>query len=160
MNRLLKTSLCVVAILMVAMLVLTGCGHSELEEGINNAQSSADKAASDAATNLAEAKKAVVDATAALEAAIATKADSTTLASEVTKLNAAIEAAKAIASTADGALKVELEAAIAAGDKTAAEAQLKVCTSKISKAAAKGIVHKNTASRKISRLSTAVNKMA
>ncbi len=118
MNRLLKTSLCVVAILMVAMLVLTGCGHSELEEGINNAQSSADKAASDAATNLAEAKKAVVDATAALEAAIATKADSTTLASEVTKLNAAIEAAKAIASTADGALKVELEAAIAAAKAT------------------------------------------
>lgn len=54
----------------------------------------------------------------------------------------------------------KLEAAIAAGDKAAAEAQLQVCTSKISKAAAKGIVHKNTASRKISRLSTAVNKMA
>ncbi len=54
----------------------------------------------------------------------------------------------------------KLDAAIAAGDKSAAEAQLKVCTSKISKAAAKGIVHKNTASRKISRLSTAVNKMA
>ncbi len=54
----------------------------------------------------------------------------------------------------------KLEAAIAAGDKAAAEAQLLVCTSKISKAAAKGILHKNTASRKISRLSTAVNKMA
>ncbi len=54
----------------------------------------------------------------------------------------------------------KLEAAIAAGDKAAAEAQLKVCTSKISKAATKGIVHKNTASRKISRLSAAVNKMA
>ena len=54
----------------------------------------------------------------------------------------------------------KLEAAIAAGDKAAAEAQLKVCTSKISKAATKGVVHKNTASRKISRLSAAVNKMA
>ncbi len=54
----------------------------------------------------------------------------------------------------------KLEAAIAAGDKAAAQAQLKVCTSKISKAATKGIVHKNTASRKISRLSAAVNKMA
>ncbi|MBE5941301.1 MAG: 30S ribosomal protein S20 [Lachnospiraceae bacterium] len=54
----------------------------------------------------------------------------------------------------------KLEAAVAAGDKAAAEAQLKVCTSKISKAATKGIVHKNTASRKISRLSAAVNKMA
>ena len=53
-----------------------------------------------------------------------------------------------------------VEAAIAAGDKAAAEAQLKVCTSKISKAATKGVVHKNTASRKISRLSAAVNKMA
>ena len=54
----------------------------------------------------------------------------------------------------------KLEATIAAGDKAAAEEQLKLCTSKISKAATKGIVHKNTASRKISRLSAAVNKMA
>lgn len=54
----------------------------------------------------------------------------------------------------------KLEATIAAGDKAAAEEQLKLCTSKISKAATKGIVHKNTAARKISRLSAAVNKMA
>ena len=118
MTRLLKMSLSVVALLLVAMLVLTGCGkHKELEEGINNAQTSADEAKADAATNLAEAKKAVVDATASLEAAIATKADSATLAAEVSKLSTAIEAAKAIASTTDGALsalKVELESAIAA----------------------------------------------
>ena len=54
----------------------------------------------------------------------------------------------------------KLEAAVAAGDKAAAEAQLKVWTSELSKAAAKGIMHKNTASRKISRLSALVNKMA
>ena len=54
----------------------------------------------------------------------------------------------------------KLEASVAAGDKAAAEAQLKVCTSELSKAAAKGIMHKNTASRKISRLSALVNKMA
>lgn len=49
---------------------------------------------------------------------------------------------------------------VASGDKAAAEAQLKVCTSEISKAVSKGILHKNTASRKISRLSAVVNKMA
>lgn len=53
-----------------------------------------------------------------------------------------------------------VEAAIASGDKAAAEAQLKVAISEISKAASKGIFHKNTASRKISRLTLAVNKMA
>lgn len=53
-----------------------------------------------------------------------------------------------------------VEAAISSGDKAAAEAQLKVAISEISKAASKGIFHKNTASRKISRLTLAVNKMA
>lgn len=53
-----------------------------------------------------------------------------------------------------------VEAAIASGDKAAAEAQLKIAISEISKAASKGIFHKNTASRKISRLTLAVNKMA
>ena len=53
-----------------------------------------------------------------------------------------------------------VESAITAGDKVAAEAALKVATSEISKAASKGIFHKNTAARKVSRLSLAVNKMA
>lgn len=53
-----------------------------------------------------------------------------------------------------------VESAIANGDKAAAEAALKVATSEISKAASKGIFHKNNAARKISRLSLAVNKMA
>ena len=53
-----------------------------------------------------------------------------------------------------------VESAITAGDKAAAEAALKVATSEISKAASKGIFHKNTAAHKVSRLSLAVNKMA
>lgn len=50
--------------------------------------------------------------------------------------------------------------AIAAGDKAAAEAKLKIAISEISKAASKGVYHKNNASRKISNLTLAVNKMA
>ncbi len=51
-------------------------------------------------------------------------------------------------------------AAIEAGDKAAAADALKAASIKLSKAAGKGIYHKNTASRKISRLASAVNKMA
>lgn len=54
----------------------------------------------------------------------------------------------------------KFDAAVASGDKSAAENMLKVCTSEISKAASKGILHKNTASRKISRLAAMYNKMA
>ena len=53
-----------------------------------------------------------------------------------------------------------VETAIANGDKAAAQANLKVAISEISKAASKGIYHKNNAARKISRLTVAVNKMA
>lgn len=54
----------------------------------------------------------------------------------------------------------KVEAAIAANDKEAASAALRGATSELSKAATKGVYHKNTSSRKISRLSQAVNKMA
>ena len=54
----------------------------------------------------------------------------------------------------------KLDAAIASGDKAAAQAALVGATSELSKAASKGIYHKNTASRKISRMNKAVNKMA
>ena len=54
----------------------------------------------------------------------------------------------------------KVDAAIAEGNKAEAEAALLVATSEISKAASKGIYHKNTASRKISRLTLAVNKLA
>ena len=52
------------------------------------------------------------------------------------------------------------EAAIATGDKAVAEEALKVSIGEISKAASKGIYHKNTAARKVSRLTKAVNAMA
>lgn len=54
----------------------------------------------------------------------------------------------------------KVEAAIAAGDKAAAQAALLAATSEIDKAASKGVYHKNTSSRKVSRLSKAVNAMA
>ena len=52
------------------------------------------------------------------------------------------------------------ETAIAAGDKAAAQASLLVAISEIDKATSKGVYHKNTASRKVSRISKAVNAMA
>ncbi len=51
-------------------------------------------------------------------------------------------------------------AAIEANDKAAADTALKEAISEINKAASKGIYHKSTASRKISRLTKAVNKIA
>lgn len=54
----------------------------------------------------------------------------------------------------------KVDAAIAAGDKEAAQANLLVAISEIDKAASKGVYHKNNASRKVSRLTAAVNKMA
>ena len=54
----------------------------------------------------------------------------------------------------------KVEAAIAAGDKEAAQANLLVAIPEINKAASKGVYHKNNASRKVSRLTAAVNKMA
>lgn len=51
-------------------------------------------------------------------------------------------------------------AAINANDKVAAQTQLIVAISEIDKAKAKGIFHKNASSRKISRLTQLVNKMA
>ena len=54
----------------------------------------------------------------------------------------------------------KVEAAIAEGNKSDAEEALRVVTSELSKAASKGIYHKNTAARKISRLTLAVNKLA
>ncbi|MCB1509033.1 MAG: 30S ribosomal protein S20 [Hyphomicrobiaceae bacterium] len=53
----------------------------------------------------------------------------------------------------------KLEEAIAGGDKDAAGAAFKVAETEIMRAAQKGIVHKNTASRKVSRLSARVKAM-
>jgi small subunit ribosomal protein S20 len=46
----------------------------------------------------------------------------------------------------------KFEEAVASGDKTAATEAFKVVEPEIMRAATKGIVHKNTASRKVSRL--------
>ena len=51
-------------------------------------------------------------------------------------------------------------AAVESGDKEAAAAALKDATIELDKAASKGVYHKNTTSRKISRLTLMVNKMA
>ena len=54
----------------------------------------------------------------------------------------------------------KVEAAIAAGDKAAAQAALKAAISTMDKATSKGVYHKNTTSRKISRMQKAINEMA
>lgn len=66
---------------------------------------------------------------------------------------------KAIKSGVKTAVK-KVNAAIEAKDKAAATDALLAAVSTIDKAATKGVYHKNTASRKVSRLSQAVNKMA
>ena len=54
----------------------------------------------------------------------------------------------------------KVEEAIAGGDKAVAEAALKAAQPEIMRSVAKGILHKNTASRKISRLSSRVNALS
>ena len=66
---------------------------------------------------------------------------------------------KAIKSSVKTAVK-KVRVAIEAQDKEAAKAALKAAISTLDKATTKGVYHKNTTSRKISRLQTAVNKMA
>ena len=66
---------------------------------------------------------------------------------------------KAIKSTVKTAIK-KVDAAIAANDKAAATEALKAAITDIDKAARKGVFHKKNASRKISRLTVAVNKIA
>ena len=66
---------------------------------------------------------------------------------------------KAIKSAVKTAMK-KVDAAVAAKDKEAASAALLAATSAIDKAATKGLYHKNNASRKVSRLTKAVNSIA
>lgn len=66
---------------------------------------------------------------------------------------------KAIKSKVKTAVK-KVDAAIAAKDKAAAASALKAAISEIDRAASKGVYHKKTASRKISRITLAVNKIA
>ncbi|MGN1204167.1 MAG: 30S ribosomal protein S20 [Lachnospiraceae bacterium] len=66
---------------------------------------------------------------------------------------------KAIKSGVKTAIK-KVNAAVESGDKAAAVAALAAATGEINSAASKGVYHKNNASRKVSRLAAAVNKMA
>ncbi len=65
---------------------------------------------------------------------------------------------KSIRSAVKTSIK-KVEAAVAAKDKEAAQAALVAATAKISKAASKGVYHKNNASRKIARLAKLVNSV-
>ncbi len=65
---------------------------------------------------------------------------------------------KSIRSAVKTAIK-KVEAAVAAGEKETAAAALVNATSVIDKAQSKGVYHKNNASRKVSRLSKAVNAL-
>ena len=66
---------------------------------------------------------------------------------------------KSIKSAVKTSIK-KVEAAVAASDKEAASVALVDAISTIDKAATKGVYHKNNASRKVSRLSKAVNSIA
>ena len=54
----------------------------------------------------------------------------------------------------------KVDAAVLADDKEAATVALKDAISELNKAASKGVYHKNTVSRKVSRLTKAVNGIA
>ena len=54
----------------------------------------------------------------------------------------------------------KVDAAVAASDKNLAQNSLVEAVTEIDKACSKGVYHKNTASRKVSRLSKAVNSIA
>lgn len=54
----------------------------------------------------------------------------------------------------------KVEDAIAKGDKKAAEAAMRVAEPELVKTAAKGLIHRNTATRKISRLVQRIKSMS
>jgi small subunit ribosomal protein S20 len=66
---------------------------------------------------------------------------------------------KAIKSKVKTCIK-KVETAVSNKDAEAAKAALKVAVTEINKAGSKGVYHKNTCSRKISRLAKAVNGIA
>jgi small subunit ribosomal protein S20 len=54
----------------------------------------------------------------------------------------------------------KVEEAIASGDKKAASAALKAAEPEIMRGVSKGVIHKNTGARKVSRLTKRVGKLA
>ena len=53
----------------------------------------------------------------------------------------------------------KVESALEAGDKTAAAVALKDAQPELQRGVTKGLIHKNTASRKVSRLARQINKL-
>jgi small subunit ribosomal protein S20 len=53
-----------------------------------------------------------------------------------------------------------VESAIAAGDQEAARSALRVAQPELHRAISKGVLHKNTVARKLSRLATRINALA
>jgi small subunit ribosomal protein S20 len=53
----------------------------------------------------------------------------------------------------------KVEAAIASGDKASAETALRLAQPELHRAITKGVMHKNTVSRKLSRLATRINAL-
>lgn len=66
---------------------------------------------------------------------------------------------KAIRSSVKTAMK-KVFAAVEAGDKAVAAAELANATKTVEMAGSKGVYHKNNVARKVSRMSKAVNEMA
>lgn len=54
----------------------------------------------------------------------------------------------------------KVDTAVATGDKELAKTNLVAAVTEIDKACSKGVYHKNTASRKVSRLTKAINNIA
>lgn len=54
----------------------------------------------------------------------------------------------------------KVEAAVAGGDKQAAAAALQAAQPEMQRAAGKGVIHKNTVARKLSRLSASIKALA
>ena len=65
---------------------------------------------------------------------------------------------KAVKSGVKTSIK-KVHAAVEAGDKAAATEALKKATSSIERAASKGVLHKNNAANKVSKLARSVGKM-
>ena len=74
----------------------------------------------------------------------------------VAEVNAAKN--KAVKSTVKTAVK-KVDSAVAAGDKALAQANLREAEKELKKASTKGVIPKQTSSRKVSRLAKAVNAM-
>ncbi len=73
--------------------------------------------------------------------------------------NKKAEANKAVKTGVKTAVK-KVNVAVESGDKAAAQEALKAASSTINRAASKGVLHKNNAARKVSRLSEKVSKLA